>query len=138
MTEFIMPHMPSPNVSLLFSFQYLVYHQTHGIYHATYIGGGAIFFFWGGGALVVRLKLQRGKRMLKPPFCALHCICCKKWGAVPQTSPPPGSTTHDIWITCFLFISTITLWETAFFVQISCLSSDLSHLSNKRPSGPST
>ena len=49
MTEFIMPHMPSPNVSLLFSFQYLVYHQTHAIYHATYIGGGAIFFLGGGG-----------------------------------------------------------------------------------------
>ena len=60
MTEFIMPHMPSPNVSLLFSFQYLIYHQTHGIYHATYIGGGAIFLV-GGGALVVRLKLHRGK-----------------------------------------------------------------------------
>ena len=57
MTEFIMPYMPSPNVSLLFSFQYLVYHQTHGIYHATYTGGRAIYLV--GGALVVRLKLQR-------------------------------------------------------------------------------
>ena len=37
-----------------------------------------------------------------------------------------------IWIACFLFISTITLCEPAFLVQISSLSSntDLSHLSN--------
>ena len=117
MTEFIMPHMPSPNASLLFSFQYLVYHQTHGIYHATYIGGGAIYFFFlGGGGSSGKTKIAEGIKDAKNRHFALYIAFATKSGGL----QPPGSTTHDIWITCFLFISTITLCENAFFVQISC------------------
>ena len=105
MTEFIMPHMPSRNVSLLFSFQYLVYHQTHGIYHATYIGGGENFF-WGEGGSSDETEIAEGKRMLKPPFCALHCICCKKWGLCPQPPLPAlPPMTYRSHVSCLFLLS---------------------------------
>ena len=132
MTEFIMPHMPSRNVSLLFSFQYLVYHQTHRIYHATYTGGGAIFLVGkGGGGSCGETKIAEGKKDAKNRRFVLYIPSAAKSGGLQPPSPsPPGSAAYDIWITCFLFISIITLCQTAFFVQISYLSSDLSHLSN--------
>ena len=119
MTESIMPHMPSPNASLLFSFQYLVYRQTHGIYHATYIGGGAIFLVVGSSG---ETKIAEGTKDAKNRRFVLYIAFAAKSGGLQtfQPPPPPGSAAHDIWITCFLFISTITLCQTAFFVQVSC------------------
>ena len=117
MTEFIMPHMPSPNASLLFSFQFLVYHQTHGIYDATYIGGGAIFLVGGSSC---ETKIAEGIKDAKNRRFVLYIAFAAKSGGL--QCPPPQLCPHHIWITCFLFISTVTLCQTAFFVQISCLS----------------
>ena len=116
MTEFIMPHMPSPNASLLFSFQHLVYHQTHGIYHATYIGGGAILLVGGGGGgggYSGETKIAEGIKDAKNRRFLLCIAFAAKSGGL-QPSQPPVSAIHDIWITYFLFISTITLCEIAF------------------------
>ena len=76
MTESIMPHMPSPNASLLFTFQYLVYHQTHGIYHSKYIGGGAIF----GGGFSDETKIEEGIKDTKNRRFVLYITIAAKSG----------------------------------------------------------
>ena len=115
--------MPSPNASLLFSLQYFVYHLTHAIYHSIHRQWNNIF---GVGGSSGETKIAEGIKDAKT-LRFVHYIAFADKSCGLQPPPPPSSpcsATHDIWITCFLFISPITLCQTAFFVQISCFSSN--------------